>query len=385
VTTQLIDVATGYNLWSERWDRDLADVFAVQDEIARAIASTLQPRLLGTSDAGLIAPPTRDVEAYDRLLKGRYLWNQRRLRQAITELEAAVERDPQFAEAFTALSEAWAVWGFYGGIPTWEAWARGRAAAERAEELAPESAAVALSLGVLEHYYGWNVAREERLCRLAIERNPRGAEGYFWLSLCLGGVGRTEEGVEVGREGARLEPHSANARAAAGWPYLFAGRQEEAAEELAAAVALGDSPFALWSYGTALSALGRHDEAIAAHRSAVAMTGGRYPHYLALLAGALGEAGRLDEAQSALAELDALAQREYVPPFDRAVVLASLGDLDAALEALEKAYQDRNALLWSRIYLPQFRRLAGLPRFEALADRLALTAPTTIRKVATRS
>lgn len=382
VSAQLIDVATGYNLWSERWDRELADVFAVQDEIARAIASTLQPRLLGAAETGLIAPPTRDVEAYDRLLKGRYLWNQRRVREAIAELEAAVERDPEFAEAYTALSEAWAVWGFYGGIPTWEAWARGREAAERAEELAPESDAVALSLGVLEHYYGWNVAREERLCRLAIERNPKLAEGYFWLSLCLGAVGRTEEGIAAGREGARLEPHSANARAAVGWSFFFVGRDEEGAAEFSAAVALGESPFALWSHGTVLSALGQHEEAIAAHRKAVELTGGRYTLYSALLAGALAEAGRREEAQAALADLDTRATREYLPPYDRAVVLAGLGDDNGALEGLEKAYQDRNALLWARIYFPPFRHLAGLPRFEALADRLGRTAPTTIREIA---
>lgn len=387
VTAQLIDVATGYNLWSERWDRELADVFAVQDEIARAIAATFQPRLLGSAAASadrlesllasLVTPGTRNVAAYDRYLKGRYFWNQRRLREAIAELEAAVALDPEFAEAYTALSEGWAVWGFYGGIPTWEAWARGRAAAERAEELAPESASVPLSLGVLEHYYGWNTAREEKLFRLAIERNATGAEAYFWLCLCLGGMGQTEEALAAGREGARLEPHSANVRAAVGFPFFFIGRDEEAAAEFAAAVALGDSPLALWSYGSTLSALGRHEEAIAAHRKAVELTGGRYSYYSALLAGALAQAGRRDEARFMLAELDARAGREYVPPYDRAVVLACLEEEEAALDALEKAYQERNALLWVRIYLPWFRKLFGAPRFRALADRLALRAPVS--------
>ena len=384
VTAQLIDVKTGYNLWSERWDRDLADVFAVQDELARAIAATFKSRSSGpvaaassgpSPPAKLVAPATRDVAAYDRFLKGRYFWNRRRLHEAIAELEAAVERDPDFAEAFEALSEAWAAWGFYGGIPTWESWARGRAAAERAEELAPDSASVPLCLGVLEHYYGWNSSREEQLIRLAIARNPASAEAHFWLGLCLGMVGRLEEGLAVAREGVRLEPHSPNNRAVVGWPSLMAGRYEEAAAEYAAAVALGDSPFALWSNGMALSALGRHEEAIAVHRQAVQMTGGRYSYYAALLGNALAQGGRVDEARTIQRELEERATREYVPPFDRALVLVGLGEDDAALDALERALQERNAFLWARIYFPQLRRLAHLPRFRAIADRLGRRAP----------
>jgi serine/threonine-protein kinase len=384
VTAQLIDVGTGYNLWSERWDRDLADVFAVQDELARAIAASFRSRLPALSGApsGTDAPPvklvdptTRDVAAYDRYLKGRYFWNRRRLHEAIAELQAAVERDPDFDEAYTALAEAWAVWGFYGGLPTWESWARGRAAVERAEELAPDAASVFLCLGVLEHYYGWNSAREERLFRLAIARNPTSAEAHFWLALCLGATGRTDEGLTCAREGVRLEPHSANCRAAVAWPLISAGRYDEAATELAVAVALGGSPFALWSYGTALSAVGRHAEAIAAHRDAVQLTGGSYSYYEALLANALAQDNQVEEARSILRRLEERAAREYVPPFDRAVVLAGLGEDEAALEALERAVEDRNAFLWARIHFPQLRRLAHSPRFRAIADQLGRRAP----------
>jgi tetratricopeptide (TPR) repeat protein len=286
-----------------------------------------------------------------------------------------VKRDPGFLEGFTALSSAWGVWGFYGGVPTWECWARGRAAAERAEELAPDSTTVPLSLGILEHYYGWNAAREEALFRLALTRDGTNAEVHFWLALCLGSVGRLDEALVFAREGVRLEPHSPNNRAAVGWPLLEAERYEEAAAEFSAAVALGESPLALWSYGTALSALGRHEQAIAALSTAVEVTGGRYSHYSALLANALAQAGKPDEARSMLRELEARAAREYVPQFDRALVLAGLGEDDAALTALERAYYERNAFIWARIHYPQFKRLAATPRFRALAEQLALRAP----------
>jgi tetratricopeptide (TPR) repeat protein len=155
----------------------------------------------------------------------------------------------------------------------------------------------------------------------------------------------------------------------------MSGRYDEAATELAAAVALGDSPFALWSYGLALSALGRHADAIAVHRTAVDVTGARYSHYVALLAGALALGGKTDEARSLLAELDARAAREYVPPFDRAIVLATLNEDERALDALERAFQERNAFLWGRIHFPQLRKLTSEPRYRALVDRLARRAP----------
>ena len=219
IHAQLIDVATGYHLWSERYDRELEDVFAVQDEIARSIAETLEPRLTGGGGASLPERPNRDVEAYDLYLKGRHFWKQRRMRSAIQQFEAAAEKDPGYADAYTALADSYSIWGFYGGISTWEAYARARAAAERAQELAPDSAEVHLSLGVIEHYYGWDTAREERELKFAIERNPKLADAYFWLGLCLAVSGRFEETIEVARKGLALEPHSANAQASLAWAY----------------------------------------------------------------------------------------------------------------------------------------------------------------------
>jgi serine/threonine-protein kinase len=395
VTAQLIDVASGYNLWSERWDRDLADVFAVQDEIAQAIAATLKPRLSGAQSPSpdvreslrkVAAQRPRDVAAYDRLLKGRYFWNQRRMLEATEELEAAVDKDPDFDEAYTALGETWAVWGFYGGVPTWECWARARAAVDRAEEIAPDSPAVLLCRGVLEYYYGWNNVRTEQLFRRTIAANPTGAEAYFWLAMCIGwdigptgSKGRTEEAVKLARDGVRLEPHSPNSRAAVGWPLVAADRYDEAAAEFAAAVALGDAPFALWCHGMLLSMLGRHDEAIAVQRRTVEITGDRYTYYKAMLGSAFALGGRVEEARNVLAELDAYSAKQYVPPFDRAIVLASLpGDEDAALDNLERAYDERNAFMWARIHFPQFKRLGGLPRFKALEERLGRRAPSLV-------
>jgi serine/threonine-protein kinase len=378
ITAQLIDVATGYHLWSQRYDREMEDVFAVQDEIARAIADTFQPQSAGAAATPLPERPTQSVEAYDLYLRGRHFWKLRRLRQAIEQFEAAVAKDPGYAAAYTAIADSYSIWGFYGGISTWEAYARARAAAERAQELAPDSADVHLSLGVIEHYYGWDTTRQERELRLAIERNPKLTDAYFWLALLLTSSGRFEEALEAGRRAVALEPHSANAQTVLGWSWAAARRFAEAVPVFEKAVRLDpDAAFPLWSLGSAQTQAGLVSEAIATLERAVAVTQREHSFEMALLGEALAAAGRMDEARALLAELSERAHREYVPPFDLALLHAALGENTKALTALEKAYEDRNGLLWFRIHFPTFDALRGEPRWRAIAEKLARTAPVT--------
>ncbi|MEP6993185.1 MAG: protein kinase [Acidobacteriota bacterium] len=376
IHAQLIDVATGYHLWSERYDRELEDVFAVQDEIARSIAETLEPQLTGGRAAPLPERPTRNVEAYDLYLKGRHFWKLRRMRSAIEHFEKAVEKDPGYAVAYTAIADSYSIWGFYGGISTWEAYARARDAAERAQELTPDSAEVHLSLGVIEHYYGWNSAREEKELKLAIERNPKLGDAYFWLSIFLSVSGRADEGLEAGRKGVALEPHSANAWTAVAWADAGARKFAESLPELRKAVLLDpDAAFPLWSLGLTLQETGLVEEAVATFERAVTVTQREHCFEIALLGGALAAAGRPASARALLAELQERGRKEYVPPFDLALLHTALGEMEQALAALEKAYDQRNALLWYRLHMPIFDSLRGEPRWRALADKLARTAP----------
>ena len=376
ITVQLVDVASGYQLWSERFDRDMQDVFAIQDEIARAIAGTLKVRLLSASGSPLVTATTRDVEAYDHFLKGRYLWNRRQTKGAIREFQLAIERDPDYADAYTGLADSYAVWGFYGGIPTWEAYGRARAAAERTEELAPDSAAVHLSHGIVEHYYGWNLVREERELRLAVERDPRNSNVHFWMSLCLSVSDRYEESLEAARRAVDTEPHSANARAAVGWAYAGSGRLEEALPHFRDAVSLGpDAAFPLWSLGVTQRWLGDAPAAVETLERVVAVTEREHTYEMGLLVDALVAAGREGEARKVADELSEKAQRVYVPPYDLAIGAIAFGDVETALALLERAFDERNALLWFRIHQGFFDRLRSEPRFRAIADRLARTAP----------
>jgi len=373
VSAQLIDVDSGYQVWSDRWDRDLADVFAVQDEIAQAIAATFKLRL-AQSDAA-VAGKTQNVEAYDRYLKGRYLLAGRHAAEAIAEFEAAVERDPDFADAHTALADAWAIRGYYGDVPTWEAWARGGAAADEAERIQPNGAGVPLSRAILQHYYGWNISREHELLHTAIDRNPKSAEGWNWLGLSLGLSGRTKEALEHTDRGIELEPYNVNVRTSQAWALIMAGDYDAAEEVLAKAVDLDpNAGYALWTYGSVLRYLGRIGESIATFERLVEASHRRLPFYIALLGGAYAAAGDRAKAEDILAEL----QRGYVGALDLATVFTPLGEHDRALDALERARSERNALLWVRLYFPDHLPLRPHPRWQALAARLGRTAPVSI-------
>jgi tetratricopeptide (TPR) repeat protein len=188
--------------------------------------------------------------------------------------------------------------------------------------------------------------------------------------------GRIDEALEAGRRGIALEPHSANAQASAAWSYAGVRRFAEALPGFRKAVLLEpNAPFPLWSLAFAQQQTGALEEAIGTLQRAVTVTQREHCFEIALLGGALAAAGRVGEARSLLAELQERARREYVPPFDRALLLAALGEREEALSALEKAYEDRNGLLWYRIHLPTFDPLRDEPRWRALADKLASTAP----------
>ena len=376
ITAQLIDVNTGYHLWSERYDRRMEDVFAVQEEIARAIAEKLQVRLVGGADA-VIARPTQDLPAYDAYLKGRYDWNLRLMQSAVAHFQTAIERDPDYAAAHLALADSYSIWGFYGGIPCWEAFARARTAVESAARIAPDSPEVALSFGIIDHYYGWDTEREERELRKAIAGAPRSADAWFWLALLLAVAGRSEEARDAGRRGVALDPRSANAQTCLAW----ACRPDNAGSRRPCPswrkpwrwIRTPRFRCGRWPMRNRRPAESkpRSRRSSTPSRSRTVNTSFRSRCW----ARALAADGREPEARQLLAELQERAGREYVPPHDLAVLHAGLGERNEALSALERAFEQRNGLLWYRIHMPTFDALHDEPRFRAITDRLARTAP----------
>jgi len=372
ITAQLVDVSSGYHIWSERYDREMKDVFDVQDEISRSIAAALKVKLLPDEEESLVTPGTRNVEAYNRFLKGRYFFNQRASAKAVVEFEAAIARDPNFAAAYTGLADSYCTYGFYGGIPTREAFAKARAAAEKARDLEPDSADVHVALGILDHYYRWDLEREERHFRRAIELAPRSSDGYSWLALLLSTTPRKEEALELGRRAVELDPMSANTHVNAAMTYYFARRYDEAIVGFRKAVHVDpNSVYALFALGLACRAGGRYDEGIEALERLAAQSQREMPWALAMLGMSLASAGRTDDARRVLEELESLAKRVYVPPVHLAFVRTQLGETDAALALLARALEERNTFLWAWLRHDQaFDPLRSDPRFDTLLKQI---------------
>ncbi len=349
ISAQLIDVSSGYHIWSDRYDREIEDVFAVQDEISRSIAGALKLRLLPAQEQSpLVSPGTRNVEAYNRFLKGRYYFNQRNSKKAIAEFEAAIARDPEFAPAYSGVAESYCTYGFYGGISTREAFAKARGAAAKAERLAPDSLDAHMGLGLVDHYYGWDLEREERHFRRAIELAPQDASGYSWLACLLSGCLREEESLALGRRAVELEPLSASTHVNASMAYYFGRRYGEAVEGFRQALHVDpNSVYALFAHGLACLSGGAHDEGIASLEKLASLTDREMSWALALLGATFAAAGKPADARRILAEMTALAGRGYVPPVHTAFIHAQLGETDETVELLTRGLAERNALFWA--------------------------------------
>jgi serine/threonine-protein kinase len=372
ITARLVGAADGYDLWSDHFDADMSDVFAVQDEIARAIAGALKVRLLPAEEAAIATPGTRNVEAYNRYLKGRYFFAQRAPRKAIEEFEAAIAADPAYAAAYTGLADSYGIFGFYGGIETREAFRRSRSAALRAKELQPDSAETLVALGILEHYFGWDFDEEVRLFERAIELAPRSAAAYTWLGLLHGLRGNVEEGLRFARQAARLEPLSGNVQTNVAQPLFMARRYEEAIVEFRKATSLDPGAmYGLWAKGLCYQSMGDFQEAITAYEQSVMLSRRELTWPVALLGGAYGAAGRREDAARVLRELEEWRERAYVPPYHIAHLHLGTGDFEAAIDCLEKAVDERNALAWWVGWSPLSDPLRSSPRFQRLLERIA--------------
>jgi tetratricopeptide (TPR) repeat protein len=374
-----VNVADGFPLWSETYDRAAGDAFAIQEEIARSIAQTLRVRLVGatTASSGHSGP---DAEAYDLYLKGRhalylrgrYAWYTRTeegLRTAATFFEQAVQQAPTYARAHSGLADAYAVLGFYDYLAPAEAFPVAEAAAKRAIELDGDLAAPHATLGYVELYYNWNFQRAEEEFRRAIALESNYSTAHQWYANLLTAAGRASEAETEMRRAQEIDPLSLIASAALGWVLYYAGNQEAALAQLRQTLEMNaDYAVAhLWR-GWAFQELDSIRAAVDAHRRAVAVTDSG-AIYITSLARSLALAGERTEAEALLRRLELRADSgRYVRSYEVAKVHEALGRRERALELLERAHADRaHSMVFLRVD-PQLARLRGEPRFQRLVQ-----------------
>jgi serine/threonine-protein kinase len=372
IGAQLVKVGDGYHLWSERYDREMTDVFAIQDEIAKAIASRLQVTL-GGEGMPLVMPATGNLDAYHLYLKGRYYLAQRGLglKQALECFDQALAFDPNYALAYAGLADACTVLAQYGLAPPNVLRPRARAAVQKALDLAPDLAEVACASGAVGLICDWDWPRAARDLRRAVELNPRYVAARQWLSYYLVFIeGRFEEGVAQARRAVELDPLAPLLVMQLGMTLMGAGRYEEACAPLKRAGDLAPTMFLPTIHlGLLYNHLGRSEEAIAPLEVAVTASG-RHPWTLAALAVCYSSLGKLAEVEAIRDELTARARREYVQSSTLAIVAASLGSMDTAFELLDRACDEHDGIMvYSKRY-PFFTLLQNDPRMERIYRRI---------------
>jgi serine/threonine-protein kinase len=388
VTAQLINAADGYHLWSDTYDRQLADVFEVQDELSRSIVGTLRPRLSGgraaasaaTISGPLVVPATTSLEAYTAYLRGRFYWNMRTLdgyRKGIDCFESALARDPDFALPYTGIADCWAMLGFdyFGGVPAAEGMPRARAAARRALELDETLAEAHSPLGVTSMLYDWDWTEAERRFRRALELKPDYVPALLWYSLFLTVMSRHDESLAHIRRAAEIEPLAMIVHQGVARSLHYAGRDEEAVEHCLRLLEM--DPGFVTAYETIvrpLCVLGRVAEAEAYAREGVARSG-RWSLLLGALGYICGFVGKTAEARAILAELDELSRTRFVPRYHFAVVNYGLRDRENTLTELARGMAERSGVIpWTAID-PHLSWLWSDPDYQRIIRPLALPRP----------
>jgi serine/threonine-protein kinase len=367
ITAQLVNAADGYQLWSERYDREITDVFAVQDEIASAIATRLRGTLQQEADRGRARRGTKNLEAYELLLKGRAFQNRRGrfLPQAIVCFERAVALDPQYAEAMAWLADSYRLMGTFGVAPFDEVMPKARELAERAIAIDPSLCEGWGTLACVAEQYEWRFARAKELWERALSLDPRNARGRSQRALwaLFRGEMTPEEALAEMQLAIADDPLSSWVSAMHSFVLGSAGRHDESITEAHRALELDpDSFVSHWNVLRGYAWSGAYERAIET-APAVLGASGRNLWALGALSWCYGKLGRMDRARAVHDELEARSRHEFIPPFWLAVTAASSGSVEEALRFAERAVVDRDPIaVWSRT-MPFADALRESPRF----------------------
>src|SRR5206468_1270225 len=341
VNVQLINALTDAHLWADTYDRKLNDIFAVESEIAKTIADTLQARLTGSEKTEMSKKPTEDPEAYEFYLKGRFFWNKRTgddLRKAIEYFNQAVARDPNYALAYVGLSDSYLLLPNYGSTSSQEALPPARTAAKKALVLDDSLAETHASLGLLATIeLDLNRALSE--LERAVQLKPNYATAHHWLALADITLARFDPTIGEGKRAIELDPLSLIINADFSWLYLCARRYDEGEAQARKTLEIAPHFFLAHYYlGIALQLKGRLGEAIPEFQKSFDLNGD--PYSLGILAQAYARNGQNVEARKILARLNEQANALRVAPYAMALVYLGLGDKERAIDELDRCYRD---------------------------------------------
>jgi len=375
ITVQLINVANGYHLWSERYDRQLKDIFDIQDEISLAIVDALKVKLLGAEKAAVLKRHTENTEAHELYLKGRYFWfslNPEGWEKSRQCFEQAIEKDPAFALAYSGLSDALIAWGVF--TPPNEAFPKAKEAALQALKLDSSLAEAWSSRAAVKYFYERDWAGAESDCRQSIALNPRYVLVHDLYALCLLTQGRFEEGIREASRTCELDPRSGYFSATLGCGFYFARRYDEAEAQFLKGTEI--DPEQIWSHIWLLDyyeQMRSYSKALHHRQKLLTLFG---HHELAIEIGQVFQQSSYQKVlRKCLDELHQQSKRSYVSPLDFATIHVRLGEPEKAMDWLDKAYEEWTWRLNFLKVSPTWESLHSNPRYNDLLRRMGLPQP----------
>ncbi len=382
ITAQLINVADGYHLWSEKYDRDIGDlccpedIFGIQDEISLAIVDNLKVKLLGDEKKALVRRSTENLEAYNLYLKGRYHWNKRTpegLNKAIGHFNEAIEMEPLYALAYTGLADCYTmlvqarVFRPHDGFP------KAKTAAEKALEIDNSLGEAHASLGLIKCSYDWDWEGAENEFKRAIELNPNYATAHQWYAVHLVMLGKFEQAISEIEKAQELDPLSPIINVAAGWLFFLTRQYDQAIEQSRKALDIDSNfGFAYYPISWACEQKGMHKEAIEEYLKGEASFGLLNAEQLKSLRKAYSISSYQGFWQRHLDILKQKSKRSYVLAYEIASIYARLGNGNQALEWLQKAFEERDYDMGSLLVDPFFDSLRTDTRFKNLLKKMGL-------------
>ena len=378
VTAQLVDGANGNYLWSESFDRKNSNVFAIQEEVARAVFKRLQAGLTRAGGGEKFKNPTENLAAYNFYLQGRYHLSQRTeegLRKAIEFFDKVIAEDPRYAEAYSGLADAYELLGHYGVLAPAAVWTKAASNAAWAVLQDENSAEAHTSLAHVKATQDWDWLGAEQEFKRAIELNPRYPTAHHWYAASyLAPLGRLAQALEEVLLAQALDPISLIIARDVAVIYYYGRDFEAALDQCDHTIELNPhfAP-AYWTLGLIQEQMGDFEESLAAFQRAIQLTPNS-PRMRAGLARSLAMSGKNKEAQQILQELQGLSEKRYVSPFELASVHFALGQRDVGFEWLKKAFQDRCFELISINVDPRFDSIKSDPRFTPLHGQMGLHA-----------
>jgi TolB-like protein/Tfp pilus assembly protein PilF len=373
VNVQLINAMTDAHLWAETYDRKLTDIFAVESEIAKTIAETLQARLSGSEKSSIAKTPTVNPEAYELYLRAKFFAEKRTgadLRKSIEYYDQAIAKDPDYPLAYVGLADSHLLLTAYGATSPKESISPAKAALKKALELDDSLAQAHASSGLLATLE-LDLHRAISELERAIQLNPNYATAHHWIALPLMFVGQFDRGIAEGKRAIELDPLSLIINADLCWMYFNARRYDEAEAQARKTLEM-DPRFYIAHYylGEALQFKGKLVDAIAEFQTSTELNNNDQ-YSLAMLGEAYARNGQMDEARKVLARLREKAQSRYIAPYALAVVLTALGDKTHAIDELERGYNEGGFYIALITVDPLFDDLRGDPRFDALVQKIA--------------